>query len=388
MSRTHCIVAAALAFAAPLSAQGKLVNLTGRPIVALEEPFTSINGVRELPGNRAIVVDAGEKTVQMADFTRRTLTKISRNGSGPGEYQLPMAAYAGPDNNTYVSDPMVGKVHVVTADGKIPSTIFPPGGDGPGSLIVPRSIDSRGRLYYQGMGFIPGENRMSDTVPIVRWDPVAKRVDTLTYVPSGMVNTVNSSANRTSFTMRMNPYTRTDVWAALPDGRVAIVRPDPYRVDIVTGPGKVVKGVPIAYTPVKIGKAERDAFRKALTSSGGPMMVTRGTTSGGGGGAPSNTGPTVSRGTPGAIADEDFPAVMPAYSNQVRVSPEGEVWVPRNRPASDKVPTYDIFDSNGKLIGKATLKPGCVVVGFGAGTVYLSRQDPDDDLHYLEKYNR
>jgi len=94
------------------------------------------------------------------------------------------------------------------------------------------------------------------------------------------------------------------------------------------------------------------------------------------------------RGTPGAIPDEDFPPVMPAYSNQVRVSPEGEVWVPRNRPASDNVPTYDIFDSSGKLVGKATLKPNSAVVGFGAGAVYVARQDPDDDLRYLEKYSR
>ncbi|MEO5800102.1 MAG: hypothetical protein ABIZ70_11885, partial [Gemmatimonadales bacterium] len=106
MSRTQCTLAAALLFAAPLSAQSKAVNLTGKPIAEIEAPFTQISGVRELPGNRAIVVDAGEKTVQMVDFANGSVSKISRNGSGPGEYQYPLNAYAGPNNSTYIPDPM------------------------------------------------------------------------------------------------------------------------------------------------------------------------------------------------------------------------------------------------------------------------------------------
>ena len=72
----------------------------------------------------------------------------------------------------------------------------------------------------------------------------------------------------------------------------------------------------------------------------------------------------------------------------MQISPDGEIWVLRTRPASDKVPTYDIFNSTGQLTGKATLKPNSAVVGFGAGAVYVARQDPEDDLRYLEKYAR
>ena len=72
----------------------------------------------------------------------------------------------------------------------------------------------------------------------------------------------------------------------------------------------------------------------------------------------------------------------------MQVSPEGEIWVLRTRPASDKAPKYDIFNSAGQLIGKATLKPNSSVVGFGSGVVYVARQDPEDDLRYLEVYSR
>jgi hypothetical protein len=40
------------------------------------------------------------------------------------------------------------------------------------------------------------------------------------------------------------------------------------------------------------------------------------------------------------------------------------------------------------LVGKATLKPHSTVVGFGSGVIYVARQDPEDDLRYLEMYAR
>lgn len=381
MSRTQCIIVMACIIAHPAVAQGRIVNLTGKPSAAIEAPFTQISGVRELPGNRAVVVDASEKTLQMADFAKGDLTKISRNGGGPGEYQLPINAFAGPNNATYVADPQIGKIHVVTPDGKIPSALLTPGGDGPGGLVVPRGIDARGRVFFQGLGFVPGQAGPSDTVPVIRWDPATKKVDSVAWIPSGVISTASSGGNRTVFTLRTAPYNKADTWGALPDGRVAIVRAEPYRVDIVDGPGRVQRGPVVSYIPIKIGAPERDAYRKQQQSNPGTMLV-RGT---GGGGAVTGQ-PRI---TSSPVSDDDFPPVMPAFPiGGLRITPNGEIWVSRYRAANDKIPTYDIFDSTGKLIGKATLKPNSTIVGFGAGTVYIARQDPEDDLRYLEKYVR
>lgn len=393
MSRSHWMCAAAVLAATPLAAQNRSVNLTGRPAASLEEPFTQISGVRELPGNKVVVIDAGEKTVQMADLASGKLTKVGRNGGGPGEYQLPVALFAAPGNATWISDPQLGKVHVMSPDGKITSTLLTPGGDGPGGLVFPRAVDASGRLYFQSFGFTPGSGVQGppDTVAVVRWDPKAKRVDTLGYVPSGMVSTARGNGSSTNLTIRRPVYAKADAWTALPDGRLAIVRAEPYRVDIVDGPGRVRKGTPVAYTPIKIGAAERDAYRKSLKSGAQGATVVRSFSTGGGGGgsAPAVSAP---RSMPASIADikdEDFPAVMPAFNGGgIRVTPEGEIWVLRYRAANDHVPTYDIFDSNGRLVGKATLKDNSTVVGFGQGTVYIARQDPEDDFRYLEKYAR
>ena len=47
--------------------------------------FTQIRGVRELADGRVIVSDRLDKGVVVADFTRGTMVKIGRTGSGPAE---------------------------------------------------------------------------------------------------------------------------------------------------------------------------------------------------------------------------------------------------------------------------------------------------------------
>ena len=389
MSHASWIVAGlSITLALPAPAQMRNINLTGAPIKAIAEPFSAIGGVRELPGNKAIVADRQEKKLVMANFATGGVTPIGRNGSGPGEYQYPVSLFPGPGTDTWVGDPQAGKIHVVKADGKVVDGILPPEGEGGMSMLLPRAVDATGRLYYQSFPRPePGKAPDADSVAILRWDRVAKRIDTLGKVPSGMsVNTSGSSGTTQRVMISSKPLSATPVWSALPDGRVVIVQPSPYRVDVLGLNKSVTHGPTQPYTPIKMTAAERNAYRAALKTSS-PIGITR--TSGGPAGG-TNVSTTSQAPPQREIPDEDFPAAMPPFSgqNSVQISPDGEIWVLRTRPASDKVPTYDIFNSAGQLTGKATLKPNSAVVGFGAGAVYVARQDPEDDLRYLEKYAR
>jgi hypothetical protein len=379
LSRPFVLTAALMAvIATHLPAQASIA-LTGKPQATLDNPFTSITALRELPGNKAVVVDVQDKTIFLVDFTKNRADSISRHGGGPGEYQMPTSAFAGPGDLTWVPDPMLAKIHVVSPDGKIRTTILP---DEAAGLLMPRAADARGRFYFQGQpSFGRGGSGKVDSLPLLRWDPATKRTDTMAWLPQGGTATVTSSGGATRFSMRMMPYSRVVGWGALPDGRVVLVRPEPYRVDIVDAPGKVRLGPVNQYTPVKIGAKEREATRAAAKSAR-PMMIVRGGPGGGGAISP----------PPSAIPeikDEDFPATMPPFQGgNLLIDPVGLIWVGRTRPADDKTPTYDIFDATGKLIGRAVLKPNSSIVGFGNGTIYIARQDPEDDLRYLERYAR
>lgn len=375
-----------MAAAVPASAQARNIVLTGAPLKSIEEPFTQISGVRELPGNKAVVADRGEQKLMMVNFGTGAVTPIGRKGGGPGEYQFPASVFPGPGNETWIGDPLAGKVHVVTPDGKIPTALLPPSSENGIGLTMPRGVDAAARLYFQGVPR-PDEGGTMDSLQILRWDPKAKRVDTLGKVFSGMtVNTSGSSGNNMRVMISTKPWTPAPAWGALPDGRVAVVQPSPYRVDVIGANKMVTRGPAQPYTPIKVTAAERAAFREAQRTSPG-MAITRSVGGPGGGGTSISTArPAAAPQTP----DSDFPATMPPFSGQnaVLVSPDGEIWVLRTRPASDKAPKYDIFNGAGQRIGQATLKPNSAVVGFGSGVVYVARQDPEDDLRYLEMYAR
>lgn len=382
------LTGAALIAALPVAlvAQQKTVALTGAPVAALDEPFTTISGVREVAPGKVVVADPRDGRLLMADLGANAFRDIGRKGGGPGEWQMPLSVLPGPGATTYIGDPMAGKVHVVGTDGKIGSTILPPGGDGDGPSPIgpamnPRGVDAQGRLYFEGAPFIPGGGTL-DSIPIVRFDPKTKKVDSLAWVPNAMKVDQSGSSGNMRVMIRSKPMAASDVWDVLPDGRVVIVRANPYRVDIVGLDKRVLRGTPVAYTPIKVTKGDRDAFR-ARSASGG-VAVVRSV------GGVSTSGPAPRGGapTPPPIADSEFPETMPPFTgrNAVRIAPNGEIWVERTRSFRDTTPTYDIFSTAGRPVGRATLRPNSTVVGFGAGSVYVSRQDPEDDLRYLERY--
>ena len=170
----------AITLALPAPAQMRNINLTGAPIKAITEPFTVIGGVRELPGNKAVVVDRQEKKVMMANFVTGAVTPIGRNGSGPGEYVYPISLFSGPGTDTWVGDPQAGKIHVVKADGKVVDGILPPEGEGGMSLLVPRAVDATGRLYYQAFPRAePGKTPNVDSMAVVSLERAATRIDTI-----------------------------------------------------------------------------------------------------------------------------------------------------------------------------------------------------------------
>ena len=383
---THAAAAVTVTIIAlPLPAQGRVVDLTGRPAATLDEPFTAIAAVREVAPNVVIMSDMRERRLVRSDLSTGEVRDIGRQGDGPGEWRLPVTVLPGRGRDSYVADLMQAKIHVVSPDGEITRSIpmTSPGDDGM-SLFVPQGIDAAGRLYYTGPPITPTGEQM-DSLPIMRKSFLdgAGTPETIAMLPNEMQVTTSSSGGTRVTMGRPGPYQARDRWAPLPDGRVAIIRAKPYRVEI-RSPGKApIIGPAVSYTPVKVGKAERDAYRERMKNSTG-MMITRGAGSGGGGVSAQNVPVGGSE-----IPDSDFPDVMPAFesTSDIAVAPNGEIWVRRTAAANARERNYDIFSpATGQRVGTAKLRATSRVIGFGAGSVYVVRQDPADDLLYLERY--
>jgi hypothetical protein len=370
----HIVTAAALLPLQLASAQ-RQVDLTRKPDAVIGEPFTLVAGVRELPGNLAVVTDQMDRILYLANFASRTAVKIGRQGEGPGEYRFPMAPLAGPGNTTWVVDASLRRTLQISAAGTIVSSLGTPTGGLAAGVVEARGSDAGGRLYFEGNSFDAQQGRFSDSVAIVRWNPRDNRTDVVARVWSGGRVTVRRSNGTASYARRVTPYPALDAWAVLPGGEVVVVHHDPFRIDVVDPRGTIHAGTPIAYTPLPVTAADREAYRRTheFQRSSAAMKD--------GGAGERMAGPK--------FLDEEFPSVMPPFvASSVATSPDGEIWIGRSHAGADKTWRYDIFDAKGTLVGFAKLAANATVVGFGQGTVYVARLDPADDLVYLERRRR
>jgi hypothetical protein len=386
--------------AGQLAAQQR-VSLT-KPAATFDEPFTTVSGLRELPGGKVIVSDARDKVVQLVDFASGSSAKIGREGSGPAEYGLPGALFAMPDGTTILQDMLNRRFLVLGPDGKptgnpitMPNLSPPPTpGEGgrPGGMRMgfanAQGVDGRGRLYFQPPSFTP-DGTTPDSGAIVRWTPkgTAETDEPAVSEKAGHVRLARNSQTATNrggemrVMIGMAPvFSAQEMWGVDAAGRIARVSPAPYQVHWIAD-GKVTSGPVVPYTPAKVTQADKDEFLEARRRNP-PTMVS---VTAGPGGTQRRVGPP-----PGGMPEPEFAETKPPFTTgqgSVQVTPEGEVWVLRTRPAGDKVPTYDVFDRNGVLVKQVVLNPRSRVVGFGRGSVYVTRSD-EDDLQYLERYSR
>jgi len=343
-------------------------DLTGRPDAVIKDAFTQVAGVRELPGNRAIVTDLSERLVFLVDFSAASGRQIGRQGDGPAEYRFPMAPLPAADHATWILDATLRRVHVIASDGSFRPSLAPPYGAVPGGLLSARGTDTHGRIYFEGNSFNSETGRFTDSVAVISWDPSANVTETLGRVWSGGRVMIQLEGSPASIARSALPFPHIDAWTPLPDGRIALVRQSPHTIAFLER-GKPLKSGPVlSVASVPVTAAERAAYRERNSAR---RMVA--------------SGGSESRRL--QIEDSTFPATLPPFiATAVLSDPTGRIWVGRSHRSSDKTWRYDLYDAQGAQTGMATLPVHSRIVGFGDGLVYIARTDPADDLVYLERH--
>jgi len=389
MSKAFSLTFVALSLGvAALSAQQVPAISLGAPTARVEEPYTSISAVRELPDGRVLVVDSRDKQVQLVDFRSGRATRIGREGSGPGEYRFPSAVFPLPNHEALLADPAQLRFLRIDAAGKVVETFSYPEGIGPGTQ--PRGTDAAGRVYFEGASLgLPGGGPdggilVADSLPVIRWDRRTGKVDTLILVKGPQIRVgVTGEGSSRNFSVRRQPFTSRDGWTVGSDGRIVVVRSDPYRVDTRAPTGERTRGAVVALRGIPVTNADKDAYLEGLQAERRSMSV-----AGDGRGSSSRTTTAPSGPQPPLPSADDFdwPARMPYFdATGVQLSPTGELWSERTRARGDDIPVYDVFSTAGRLVRRVTFPARTRLVGFGDGTLYAVRTD-EDDLQYLERY--
>lgn len=345
------------------------------PVATVDEPFSSVAGLRVLSDGRLLVADPTEQALWHVDPMTRSREQLGRQGQGPGEYEMPAGLFAIAGDSTLMMDRLNRRLTVVLPDGRLSTSTIPlrlP----TGLPVFPRGTDRQGRIYFDLAGIqMPGleEAASSGRAPLLRWDPATGAVDTLGYVSfPPMPGSIGPGEMRVSIG-GSGPYSGRDEWAVGPDGQVGIARYREYHIEWLPAEGNPVVGPTMAYDPVKIGRAEKEAWADQVARNGLIVEVENGRR-------------RVGRPPRPDIDGQEFPEVMPPFlSGAVSISPAGELWVARARGANALERRYDVFDTAGKLVRQVTLPGDRRVVGFADGSVYVVRVD-EDDLEWLEEY--
>jgi hypothetical protein len=328
-----------------------------------------------------------DKTAQLIDAGLSSAQKIGRQGSGPGEYQMPFQLLPAPADTTLIFDVMGARFLVIDRTGKAVNTISLMSLGPAGVPIGPTSVkgmDGQGRLLYQGLNFTLGPSgpTFADSAPIMRYNFKTKKVDTLAYartVAPKLQMGQNAAGQPSSVRVGTPPFPVVDEWGLLPDGRVVIVRGKTYRVDFYDGEESTTSRV--AYEPVKVTDADKEEYREVLKKTQEAMRKAMGDAAASRG-MPANTPmPTLQVDDP-----SEWPAVKPPFTQgALLIAPNGQVWVSRLGVARAKATTWDVLDRTGKLAYRFTVPDKHKLVGIGAHALYVVRID-EDDLQYLQRY--
>jgi hypothetical protein len=394
MQNRLLLTAGLLAFAVPAFAQNVPTRTLSKPDAEFSEPFTQIAGIRELRDGRVIAIDPRDKTIQVVDLRAGTATKLGREGSGPGEYGMPLRLLALPNDTSAVVDILNSRMLLInpnaTVGGFVDLNTPAQGGRGEGRIAIggttiPQGSDNKGRMYIEGPPFRLTENgpQSADSVPMIRWDRASGKRDTLAWrrVPQGTTQISGGrSGGGQNVSMRVGggpPFAGADAMVIAPDGRVAVVRHEPFSVDYISETGQRTRGQPIRYEKVKVSEGHKAEWRERQRGATMMMMTNDN------GRRSATMAPNNNVQDPESWGGEFMPPFLNGTNNLV-FSNDGYLWVARTGPAG-MAPTYDIIDRGGNVVQRVVLPKRHRLLGFGNSAIYLARLD-EDDLQYLQKY--
>ena len=356
------------------------------PSASFPREFSTIRGLLELPDGRLLIADGLGQALMIVDLAAGSADTIGRTGQGPEEYRQPDGLYRLPGNSILLVDLGNGRLTELGPDLSFGKTMPLAQGDptsGMGiSFRIPQGVDAEGGVYYQGRGNMSPGGPLPDSGTVLRWNRESGAVDTLTNVKLQEMNrTTSGGPNNQNVSISPVPLSPQDGWAVASDGRVAVVRSSPYRVDWVQTNGQIILGPANEYRPTRISRYDKivyleDRQRNSMSVSVQMNNGRRSMAFSRGGGRSGEPDPDA----------YEWPDVMPAFdATGVEVSPDGALWVKRYLGA-DGPPTFDVFDGQGKLTKRVVLPEGRELIGFGAGVVYLARID-EFDLQWLEVHS-
>ncbi|MGD2124315.1 MAG: 6-bladed beta-propeller [Gemmatimonadota bacterium] len=325
---------------------------TAEPVLRLAaldeegEGFFGASEVEVLGENRIAVLDQTAKRVVLFDSDGNFLTQYGREGSGPGEFQLPWEMLPMPEGGVAVFDVMNHRLERFDAEL---------------SPLAPRPFAQvsyfGGHMAYVGSSLVLPTNepveegkhpqaltamRPGDTLEVVRY--VRNVGGTIILESCGMQ------------LMGIEPiFSPPLLWTEAPEGRAVVVATDRYEIDLYREPEfrlerRIRRNVPVIEATESMAEASVGDAMRVMTPAGERVCDAA-----------------------EVVEKRGFADVVPPIA-RVAVSPSGTIWIARWAPKGED-PAIDILTGEGEYVG--TLPPGFPFPDAFLGTDRILRVEKD-----------
>ncbi|MBW7932758.1 MAG: hypothetical protein H3C62_03930 [Gemmatimonadaceae bacterium] len=368
-----------------------------------------------MPDGRVIVNDLTWRQLRLFERDLKKSTVLADNtaatGRAYGGQWASLLAYRG-DSSLFIDLQSVSM------------TVLAPDGDVARVMAIPRPnealflvggpfgtpyFDARGYLVHRGppvrksapptppSGGAPSLPTWADSVAIYRTSLATKHVDTVAWirVPTHTSSRLQDPQGRPiGLRVVANPIPIVDVWAAMPNGQVAIVRGADLHIDWIapTGQRVATRKLPFPWQRLdddakqRLADSAKKAFAKRGEASRDAYLANPGIDPAMSDALMRPLGMLTNRGSgrqgmefiPSVLAApplQELPDYRPAFELGAALpDAEGNLWLRTTMP-TDKGAICYVINAKGELIDRVQLPFGRVISGFGKGVVYMGVLD-------------
>jgi hypothetical protein len=312
--------------------------------------YSSVAGFARLSNGEILVAARIERVLWAVDIQGAQRRPVGGQGGGPGEYRNPGAVLRFRADTVLLFDEGARRLLAISGAGIPGRTIALP----KAVPHRPRASDSLGNIYFQGRGTRPGPDGAQDrSAPVIRWNMTTGHVDTLFWIRPPREILARPAGGRPGDELRLwivQPFAPGDDWAVFPDGRIAVVRWDPFRVEMWRHGAKVAEGPVLRYEPVSLSAADKVQPNVAVD------------------------------------VEWEWPEARPPFVPGAAIAGDnGELWSYRDGTANTRL--YFALDSLGRPTSTIRVTARDSIVGLVGGLAFVARRDTHD-LYSLRLFRR